>query len=66
LDAHAAWLGESGDLVLRRRARTRSELEALATAAYRASIDPAALDAAVDAVHSGAADPYTAAATLRP
>ncbi|WP_370289917.1 methylmalonyl Co-A mutase-associated GTPase MeaB [Nocardioides sp.] len=68
LDAHHAWLHETGELRRRRERRAAAEIEAIAVASLRARWahldghrDLASLAAAVV---SGASDPYAAADTL--
>lgn len=65
LDAHAAWLTESGELDARRRRRARVEVEALALDILRGRLaalpEQTTLDRLASAVLSGALDPYTAA-----
>ncbi len=68
LDAHAAWLTESGGLAERRRRRVRAEVEALALEIHRSRLAVGAatgldLDTLVSRVLAGDLDPY-AAATL--
>jgi LAO/AO transport system kinase len=68
LDAHRAWLDESGDRARRRRARAAAEIEAIAVEQVRRSFgDPLgarALPALADRVVAGELDPYRAADEL--
>lgn len=68
LDTHWAWLGTSGELDRRRRARAASEVEAIALAALRARMGDVsghgALHDVVEAVLGGQLDPYAAADRL--
>ena len=69
LDGHRAWLGESGQLAVRRARRARAEVEAVAVAALRTRWeigDRSALDALAEAVAAGEKDPYSAADELLP
>ena len=68
VDRHAAWLEESGELVRRRTARARREVEAIALAALRerwgSAGDGTALDELAGRVVAGDLDPYAAADEL--
>ena len=67
LEAHRAWLEETGQLAVRRARRARAEVEAVAVAALRARWelgDHSALDRLADAVAAGEQDPYAAADSL--
>ena len=68
IDRHAAWLEESGDLVRRRTARARREVEAIALATLRErwghAGDGEDLHALAGRVAAGELDPYTAADEL--
>lgn len=67
LEAHRAWLGETGQLAVRRARRARAEVEAVAVAALRARWelgDHSALDRLAEAVAAGEQDPYAAADAL--
>ncbi|HVF20519.1 MAG TPA: methylmalonyl Co-A mutase-associated GTPase MeaB [Mycobacteriales bacterium] len=68
IDAHHAWLTESGELVRARTARAAAEIEAIALTALRDRLgdlhDGTALDELAAAVVAGETDPYTAADRL--
>jgi LAO/AO transport system kinase len=68
VERHAAWLEESGELVRRRTARARREVEAIALAALRERWGGAGggddLDALAGRVVAGELDPYVAADAL--
>lgn len=67
LSSHREWLGESGQLAVRRARRARAEVEAVAVAALRRRWeigDTSALDALAEAVAAGETDPYAAADRL--
>ena len=67
LEAHRAWLEETGQLAVRRARRARAEVEAVAVAALRARWelgDHSALDRLAEAVAAGEQDPYAAADSL--
>ena len=68
LDAHGAWLGQSGDGDRRRRARARAEISAIADAELRRRLGglphESRLDELAGRVASGELDPYTAADDL--
>jgi LAO/AO transport system kinase len=68
LDAHAAWLGESGERDRRRLARAREEVAAIAVAALRERLGAlpgeSQLEELAAHVASGEIDPYTAADKL--
>lgn len=67
LSSHRDWLGESGQLAVRRARRARAEVEAVAVAALRRRWeigDRSALDALAEAVAAGETDPYAAADRL--
>jgi len=68
LDAHAAWLGRSGERERRRRYRAAREVEAIALGALRAKIGmlpgDARLDKLAGRVADGDLDPYSAADEL--
>ena len=67
LESHRTWLGETGQLAVRRARRARAEVEAVAVAALRARWeigDRSALDALAEAVAAGETDPYAAADRL--
>jgi LAO/AO transport system kinase len=67
LETHRAWLGETGQLAVRRARRARAEVEAVAVAALRRRWeigDRSALDALAEAVAAGESDPYAAADAL--
>jgi LAO/AO transport system kinase len=68
LEAHAAWLGESGERDRRRLARAREEVAAIAVAALRERLGAlpgeSQLDEFAGHVASGQLDPYTAADKL--
>jgi LAO/AO transport system kinase len=68
LNAHAAWLGESGERDRRRLARAREEVSAIAVAALRERIGAlpgeSQLEELAAHVASGELDPYTAADKL--
>lgn len=67
VDRHAAWLAESGELVRRRTARARGEVEAIALAAVRERWERAGgtdLDRLAACVAEGKSDPYAAADEL--
>jgi LAO/AO transport system kinase len=63
LDAHWAWLGESGERNRRRQARAREEVAAIAVGALRRKMArlPEGLDELATQVAAGNLDPYTAA-----
>jgi LAO/AO transport system kinase len=63
LDAHWAWLGESGERDRRRQARAREEVAAIAVGALRRKMArlPEGLDELATQVAAGKLDPYTAA-----
>ncbi|WP_300644623.1 methylmalonyl Co-A mutase-associated GTPase MeaB [Nocardioides sp.] len=67
LTSHREWLGETGQLAVRRARRARAEVEAVAVAALRARWeigDRSSLDALAEAVAAGETDPYAAADRL--
>jgi LAO/AO transport system kinase len=68
IDAHWAWLGSSGQLAVRRRARAREEIAAIAVTVMRERMGAlpgdARLDELADRVADGDIDPYTAADEL--
>jgi LAO/AO transport system kinase len=64
LDAHWSWLGSSGELGRRRRARAREEITALALATLHARLDATCADELADKVADGAIDPFEAADEL--
>ncbi|HEX5811785.1 MAG TPA: methylmalonyl Co-A mutase-associated GTPase MeaB, partial [Pseudonocardia sp.] len=68
LDAHRAWLDETGARVVRRRARAAAEIEAIALEQVRARIGDVrgagALPGLADRVVTGDLDPYRAADAL--
>jgi LAO/AO transport system kinase len=64
LDAHWAWLRESGELERRRRERAREEITALAFAALRARLDADGVDELAARVADGTLDPFQAAEDL--
>jgi GTPase len=66
LDAHWAWLAESGERDQRRQARAREEVAAIAVAALRRKMArlPEGLDEMAAQVAAGDLDPYTAADQL--
>jgi LAO/AO transport system kinase len=68
LEAHAAWLGESGERDRRRLARAREEVAAIAVAALRERLGAlpgeSQLEELAAHVASGEIDPYTAADKL--
>jgi LAO/AO transport system kinase len=68
LEAHAAWLGESGERDRRRLARAREEVAAIAVAALRERVGAlpgeSQLEELAGHVASGQLDPYTAADKL--
>ncbi len=68
LDAHLAWAGPSGALVVRRRRRAADEIAALALARLRAGAgsfdDGGLLESLAERVRSGETDPYRAADEL--
>jgi LAO/AO transport system kinase len=68
LEAHAAWLGESGERDRRRLARAREEVAAIAVAALRERLGAlpgeSQLEELAAHVASGQLDPYTAADKL--
>lgn len=67
LSSHREWLGESGQLAVRRARRARAEVEAIAVAALRKRWeigDRSSLDALAEAVAAGETDPYAAADRL--
>ncbi len=68
LDAHLAWAGPSGALVVRRRRRAADEIAALALARLRAGAgsfdDGGLLESLAERVRTGETDPYRAADEL--
>jgi LAO/AO transport system kinase len=66
LDAHWAWLSESGELERRRTGRAREEVAGIAVAALRRRMSrlPEGLDELAGQVAAGELDPYTAADQL--
>lgn len=68
IERHVAWLGESGELLRRRTARARHEVEAIAVTTLRESWGDvrrhSELDRLASLVVAGDADPYTAADEL--
>ncbi len=67
LSSHREWLGETGQLAVRRARRARAEVEAVAVAALRKRWeigDRSSLDALAEAVAAGETDPYAAADRL--
>ena len=68
LEKHHAWLGEHGELAVRRRRRAAAEIEAIALAALRARIGDLhgdrRLDTLAERVVAGELDPYGAADRL--
>lgn len=65
LDAHGAWLAESGAWVQRRTRRAREEIVALATARWRRDLEAGtALDVLSEQVAAGTLSPYAAAERL--
>ncbi len=64
LDAHWAWLGSGGRLALRRQARAREEIAALAFSALRGQLAASGLDALAHRVAAGSLDPFQAADEL--
>jgi LAO/AO transport system kinase len=68
LEAHGAWLGESGERERRRLARAREEVSAIAVAALRERLGAlpgeSQLEELAGHVASGELDPYTAADKL--
>ena len=68
LDAHLAWAGPSGALVVRRRRRAADEIAALALARLRAGAgsfdDGGLLETLAERVRTGETDPYRAADEL--
>ena len=68
LDAHWAWLGESGERERRRLARAREEISAIAVAEMRRQIGglpgQSRLDDLAAQVAAGKLDPYSAADEL--
>jgi LAO/AO transport system kinase len=68
VDAHRTWLGRTGELALRRRARAESEIEAIAFASLRTRIGDLHGDSRLESlaarVAAGELDPYSAADTL--
>ena len=68
LDAHHAWLQETGELARRRERRARAEIEAIALTAMRAAWGGLGgrveLDALAARVAAGECDPYAAADEL--
>jgi LAO/AO transport system kinase len=68
LEAHRAWLVETGNLDVRRRRRIADEIEAIAVTALRERIGDlrsgAALEEAAERVVAGELDPYAAADLL--
>jgi LAO/AO transport system kinase len=61
LDEHWSWLGSSGELERRRRARAREEITALAFAALRDRLTADGLDELAAQVADGTLDPFQAA-----
>jgi LAO/AO transport system kinase len=61
LDAHWAWLAESGELQRRRQARAREEITALAFAALRERMTKSSVDELAARVADGTLDPFQAA-----
>jgi LAO/AO transport system kinase len=66
VDAHRSWLTESGELEVRRRARTRVRVQdivdrELRRAARRSQHAHESLDAGVDRIHAGTETPYSLA-----
>ena len=62
LDAHWTWLGSTGELERRRRARARDEITALAFAAlYATGCTVGGIDELAGRVADGTLDPFTAA-----
>lgn len=67
LDAHGAWLVESGGWVQRRNRRAREEIIALASAEWRRGLESGpGLDELSAQVAAGTLSPYAAAARLLP
>lgn len=67
LSSHREWLGQTGQLAVRRARRARAEVEAVAVAALRRRWeigDRSSLDALAEAVAAGETDPYAAADRL--
>jgi LAO/AO transport system kinase len=66
IDAHWAWLGETGERDRRRLARAREEVAGIAVAALRSRMKrlPEGLDDLASQVAAGDMDPYTAADQL--
>jgi LAO/AO transport system kinase len=72
LEKHRAWLAETGNLDVRRRARIAAEIEALALGALRARFGaaqgraqgPSRIEALAEQVRSGELDSFTAADRL--
>jgi LAO/AO transport system ATPase len=68
IEKHRSWMGEHGELALRRRTRAAAEIEALAVATVKQRFaevhGSAALDEAAAQVVAGDTDPYTAADRL--
>ncbi len=68
LDKHAAWMGATGELPRRRRARAASEVEAIAVTALRERLGDLRggeiLQTLADQVVAGTLDPYAAADEL--
>jgi len=64
LDAHWAWLNETGELSRRRRMRAREEITALAFAALRQRLSTSGVDALASRVAEGTLDPFAAADEL--
>ncbi len=64
IDAHGAWLAETGEGVRRVQRRTREEIAATALALARSRMTPALLDRLAQEVLSGDIDPQAAAARL--
>ncbi|MCW2498063.1 methylmalonyl Co-A mutase-associated GTPase MeaB [Jatrophihabitans sp.] len=68
IDAHRAWLGDSGELAVRQQRRAATEIEAIAVGEVRQRFAHVhgsdALDEAAARVVAGESDPYTAAEAL--
>ena len=64
LDEHWSRLNSTGELKLRRQARAREELEALAFAELRGRLAASRLDELASRVAEGTLDPFTAADEL--
>jgi LAO/AO transport system kinase len=66
LERHRAWMTANGELLRRRTARARAEIEAIALSALRSRSvrGHAGLDDLAAAVAAGTCDPYTAADTV--